>query len=127
MTKDELFALLREALKKLEAADLWHPPGECRCIGCNIARPIDAALAAHDAVPPSEEKVESEVVWRNTPDGEDAVVNNVVLSVWGWRAGWAWQSKPLAEPSYLNRTEMGLSKTLDEAKSAAIAAARGMR
>lgn len=84
---------------------------------------IDAALAAHDAVLACEKKVE----WRNTPDGEDAVINNVVLSVWGWRGGWAWQSKPLAEPSYLNRTEMGLSNTLDEAKSAAIAAARGMR
>ena len=122
MTNAELLDLMREARESI-AQDFDSGPAGRRTL-LDLLKRIDAALAEHaDSATP----VVESVVWRNTPDGEDAVVNNAVLSVWGWRGGWAWQRKPLAEPSYLNRTESGLSTTLDEAKSAAIAAARGMK
>ena len=128
--KHDPWALLREAREVVHAGVTaarsiayaqWSPEQHRAEV---LRDRIDAALAEH--ADSAQRAVES-VVWRNNPDGEDAVVNNAVLSVWGWIGGWAWQRKPLAEPSYLNRTESGLSKTLDEAKSAAIAAARGLK
>ena len=120
--KHDPWALLAQAREALVRAEnrMMAPPHQVP----DVIQRIDAALAeSRDSATP----VVESVVWRNTPDGEDAVVNNAVLGVWGWRHGYAWECKPLAGPSWSHRTESGLSKTPDEAKSAAIAAARGMK
>lgn len=106
------WALLREAREDLALAhaDL-DALRQTRKMSTLTAR-IDAALAEHDAVPPGE------VMWKS--DGGAGLQSNVGdyrLSTFNLRnGGWLW--------SVENRIPV---LTLDEAKSAAIAAARGMR
>ena len=105
------WALLREAR-------------ECVVGRCNtdLRDRIDAALAEHDAVPPSEEKVEWHTYERST------VLDGIICTIgyspvadhedpWWWRVQHAENRK----------WKFDRVKTEAEAKSAAIAAARGMR
>lgn len=80
---------------------------------------IDAALAEHDAVPPSEEKVE----WReHVGRSHETVISNARLN-----DSQMVVFSPKDERWYWEVTRFGDGNTEDEAKSAAIAAARGMR
>lgn len=75
---------------------------------------IDAALAAHDAVPPSEETVE----WKTEMGLHATTVNGVNIAVFPMTEDGRWTAAlHVADPF----------DTLDEAQRAAIAAARGMR
>ena len=88
--------------------------GECSCVACDI----DAALAAHDAVPPSEERVD----WWSQSQ-QEASMGQTLLRV--WCAGpntWRWTAW---SPEIFHKS--GMAATLDEAKAAAIAAARGLK
>lgn len=127
MTNAELVALLREARDFMRQAATSRGPcpdcTECDHRDAIIAK-ADAALAAHDAVLPSEEDVE----WESGTDYEgktfaSAQVKDVAIEVNGWdRAGtrFYWRI-------FSTLDEEGRADTLEEAKSAAIAAARGMR
>ncbi len=85
----------------------------------DLLKRIDAALAVHDAVPPSEEKVEwiSYGDWceksSNKFDGFQLTVRAHALP----GGPWHWEAPRCS----------GYAATKDEAKSAAIAAARGLK
>ena len=106
MTNAELLALLREAQAQAESVD---------GLSVALSRRIDAALAEHDAVPPSEDKVE----WRRTQTGPTVFVAHLNDADMALRVDW--------ERWYWKVTREGHTTTLDEAKAAAIAAAKGMR
>lgn len=77
---------------------------------------IHAALAAHDAVPPSEEKVE----WMpNGPRGLSGYLKGRVekASAYQTKDGLWWASA----------SDIGPFETLDDAQRAALSAARGMK
>lgn len=110
MTKEEMVALLRDAQEFL-----GHGlPCTTVCGECIVAARIDAALAEHDTVPPGE------VEWDRGPHGwvHDDGVNE--LRVYRLGGEWRW----VTDVAY--RVD-GTAQMLDEAKSAAIAAARGMK
>ena len=116
--KHDPWALLREARESMGVlVDVgWIPAEmsnvESRAVEC-IKR-IDAALAEHDAVPPSEVGVE----WRlaNRPHVFLAHLNDADMAL---RVDW--------DRWYWKVTREGHTNTLDEAKAVAIAAAKGMR
>lgn len=115
------WALLREARESMGVlVDIgWIPAemsnAESRAVEC-INR-IDAALADHEAIPPSKEKVE----WKRQVQTLRFADKKIIL--WAFGDGtWGWgltgvEQKPV----------QGNCATEAEAKSAAIAAARGMR
>lgn len=123
--KHDPWALLREARDELSvlASYVGHPDTVWPNVGLKTTAKchkimrdrIDAALAAHDAVP------SSEVKWRQPCYGshiyDDGIFRHKV-ELWGSK--WRW----FVAIDY--RTD-GFSPSLDEAKAAAIAAARGMR
>lgn len=125
MTNTELLALLREARDSValdaETAGNSRFASEDERVSGLLAR-IDAALAAHDAVPPSEEKVEWKLIDIDYPmhhancEGAELVVfpnlfpANDAESLWRWKVG-----------------RQGYTNDFDEAQRAALAAARGMR
>jgi hypothetical protein len=91
----------------------------------NLAARVEAALAAHrDEVPAQDsatDVVESKTRW--WPSHQETVIDGACMRVWlqdaeNW--GW-WVLKGLGV------RDTGFAKTEAEAKSAAIAAARGMR
>jgi len=109
MTAAELVALLREARDQLVGV-----PGMGRATQ-TIAR-IDAALAER------QDSAQNAVEWR--PADQRVFLDNVSLRVvhhtdglWVWSVYW-----PLS-----HRTEQGRVATEEEAKSAAIAAAKGLK
>ena len=113
------WALLRQAQGWIGYWPLNKPEAGAEA----LKKRIDAALAEHDAVPPSEEKVDSAtpvVEWRADGFGRAAMVGNASLSVWSWKDGWAWSCERHGETT-------GVAKNEEAAKSAAIAAARGMK
>ncbi len=119
MTLDEAVALLREARDFMRQAAISRGPcpdcTECDYRDAIIAK-ADAALAEHDAVPPSEEKVE----WiPNGPRGLSGYLKGRVekASAYQTKDGLWWASA----------SDIGPFDTLDEAQRAALAAARGMR
>lgn len=95
----------------VETADLLEV--ELRDARAEVER-LKSALAAHDAVPPSEEKVE----WETTALGNDyhRQGNMLLMVVQTLDGNWDWET----------RVE-GYADTEAEAQRAAIAAARGMR
>jgi hypothetical protein len=111
MTNAELVALLREARES--HCPSWR-------FRCGICSRIDAALAAHadSATPVVEWRLgddcdEDFVYYEAYPDS-DTGVDAVRFKDGKWR--WT-----------MSREQQGYCDTLDEAKSAAIAAARGLR
>lgn len=116
MGNAELVALLREARDAVEWDFDWseHSQASDRKVALDLLARIDAALAVHDAVPPSEVEVE----WRlaNRPHVFLAHLNDADMAL---RVDW--------DRWYWKVTREGHTFTLDEAKSAAIAAAKGMR
>ena len=117
MTNAELLDLLREARKFVVDAERlwieWDNEQEERAVVSMLAR-IDAALAEPlDSATPV-------VEWRNDGFGRSAVVGNAGLRAWAWKGVWAWSCERHSEST-------GVAKSEDEAKSAAIAAARGLK
>ena len=112
MTNDELVALLREAQGWIGYWPLTKPEA-----GAEILKNrIDAALAEHD--------VEDKVEWTQDALGYYARVKvEAEIEVFQDLSGeWQWNRTALSDVR-----RHGSANTLDEAKSAAIAAARGMR
>lgn len=110
------WALLREARDFMrEVADARGPCPDCT--ECDhrdaIIAKVDAALAAHDAVPPGE------VVWHMT--GSPVGTLTADLGDWVLRVRWDGQD------AAWDATRYGRESDEKKAKSAAIAAARGMR
>ena len=123
MTNAELLELLREARYACESLE-FEPCSENRRHALDTKARIDAALAAHrDEVPAQDsakEVVEFKPRW--WPAQQETLVNEACVRVWlqdaenwGW---WVFKS--------LGVRDTGFAKTEDEAKSAAIAAARGL-
>lgn len=120
--KHDPWALLREARGMLSS----YPQDSNEV--CTMLGRIDAALATHDVVPPSEEKVE----WEEGTDYEkkpwyEAWIGHIGLHI----RRWPWRSHKEPEVFYWHvwspLDEDGQAATLDEAQRAAIAAARGMK
>ena len=88
---------------------------------CKVRDRIDAALAEHaDSATPV---VESDALWW-TPSSHRAKEGECDLHVWRMSLEeWGWNTYVFLE----REVESGVCATLAEAKSAAIAAARGMR
>jgi hypothetical protein len=104
MTIDEAVALLREARMFIALSGYGKAP---------LAR-IDRALAAHDAEP---EAVETEAVEWEPCDGFSRTIRvPFTLEVQRMGRFWEWQA-----------IELGVTRTEDEAKAAALRAARRMR
>ncbi len=122
--KHDPWALLREARDELSvlASYVGHPDTVWPNVGLKTTAQchkimrdrIDAALAAHDAVPPGEEAVE----WQTDAFGLDyhRQGNMLLMVVQTLDGNWGWET----------RVE-GYAATEAEAKAAAIAAAREMR
>ena len=113
--KHDPWALLRQAQGWIGYWPLNKPEAGAEA----LKKRIDAALAKHDAVPPSE------VVWKTTyhdPVFHEAdLTDDLCLSVLENPHGrFYWSAQ-------LQTQKNGYANTLDEAKSAAIAAARGMK
>lgn len=108
------WALLREARESLDKASRSSWDTEVVGDVAGTRNRIDAAFAAHDAVPPSEEKVE----WQTDAFGNDYVKQGNVLSMVAKTldGNWGWET----------RVE-GYADTEAEAQRAAIAAARRMK
>jgi hypothetical protein len=105
MTIDEAVALLREAQDRAESVD---------GLGDKLIRRIDAAIAAHNAEP---EAVETEAVEWEPCDGFSRTIRvPFTLEVQRMGRFWEWQA-----------IELGVTRTEDEAKAAALRAARRMR
>ena len=123
MTNAELLNLLREARKfVVDAKRLWiewDNEQEERAVVSMLAR-IDAALAEHA------DSATSVVEWRLGDDCDEDFVyyeaypdSDTGVDVVRFKGGkWRWT---------MSREQQGYCDTLDEAKSAAIRAARGMR
>lgn len=113
MTLDEAVALLREARDYVGFLPT-RPDGIERAL--SIQARIDAALAAHDAEPEAVEWVEySDGDMMAYPGGGDS------LAVSRQEDGrWQWNTE-------IDREEAGVCDTVDEAKAAALKAARGLR
>lgn len=119
MTNTELVELLRDTRRwvghNLDCTSV--------CDECVLAARIDAALAEHDAVPPSEAK------WR--PIGVFGDVDEYVATI--GHVNMTVHAEPVSSTGDLlwevrhTYAASGTAPTLDEAKSAASAAARGMR
>jgi hypothetical protein len=119
--KHDPWALLREA-KQIIAANrlmLGHYSGAREVE--RLEDRIDAALAEHaDSATPV---VESDDLWW-TPSSHRAKEGKYEMHVWRMSLKqWGWSTCVYQEREVGN----GLCNTLDEAKSAAIAAARGMK
>lgn len=111
----DLWALLREA-----RGHVFNWPDYTVVQKRSLLDRIDAALAAHDVVPPSEEKVE----WTQDALGYYArVMVEAEIEVFQDLSG-EWQWNRTAASSVQPH---GHAATLDEAQRAALAAARGMR
>jgi hypothetical protein len=115
MTNAELLDLLREALPFVETVKSDGVFGADGRASALFAR-IDAALAER------QDSAQNAVEWR--PSDQRVFLDNVSLRVvhhtdglWVWSVYW-----PLS-----HRTEQGRAATEEEAKSAAIAAAKGMK
>ena len=111
MTIDEAVALLRDAREWL-----GHGlPCATVCGECIVIARIDAALAAHDEEPKAVEWFACGDNWA-AGGGKPGLVLDVVKLV----DGWSWKAE-----SHLRAG--GYADTLDEAKAAALRAARRMR
>ncbi len=117
MTNSELIALLREVRHVVDGLESCYPRDD-------LLDRIDAALAAHVA----EERVE----WEEGTDYEkkpwyEAWIGHIGLHI----RRWPWRSHKEPEVFYWHvwspLDEDGQAATLDEAKAAAIAAARKTR
>lgn len=121
MTKKEMVALLREARDAVEWDFDWseHSQASDRKVALDLLSRIDAALAEHDA----EERADSAtpvVEWEQRQGSyihDDGVSE---LRVYLWGDEWHWHT-------VVEHRASGTCATEDEAKAAAIAAARGMR
>lgn len=115
MTLDEAVALLREALMaiRLPCVSGGWP---CGCETCETKTRIDAALAAHDAEPEA-------VEWVEYSDGDLMAYpgDGNILSVRKREDGrWQWNTE-------IDREDGGFCATVEEAKAAALKAARSAR
>ena len=111
MTIDEAVALLREARKVFR--ERQYDAGWCDEYD-RLADRIDRALAAHDAEP---EAVETEAVEWEPCDGFSRTIRvPFTLEVQRMGRFWEWQA-----------IELGVTRTEDEAKAAALKAARSAR
>ena len=113
MTNTELIELLREARKVVAYPFITVEHHQL------LAR-IDAALAAHAAVPPSEETVEwiSYGDWCEKSSNKFDGFFQLTIRAHALPGGpWHWEAP----------RRSGYAPTKDEAKAAAIAAARGMK
>jgi hypothetical protein len=121
MTNAELIDLLREATSYLDdvvrsAPEKWKWTDEQREAN-DLMHRIDAALAGHA------DSAQSAVEWCAVGDTWATAypVDGVEMTVMRWADGpWKWWTK-------LETSAQGTASTEEEAKSAAIAAARGMR
>jgi hypothetical protein len=118
MTNEKLLDLLREARVFVGFCPTTQE-GIDRV--CEVRDCIDAALAAHRDEVPAQDSAKDVVEWR--PSDQRVFLDGVSLRVvhhtdglWVWSVYW-----PLS-----HRTEQGRVATEAEAKSAAIAAARGL-
>lgn len=119
--KHDPWALLREAREDLALAHADLDALRQTRKMSTLTDRIDAALAEHDAVPPSGEQVDSArpfVEWETDAFGNDYVKQGNVLSmvVQTLDGNWGWET----------RVE-GYADTEAEAQRAALLAARGMR
>lgn len=122
MTNAELLNLLREAREAVEWDFDWseHSQASDRKVALDLLTRIDAALAEHaDSATPVVEWClgdncdEDFVYYEAYPDSDTGVdAGRFKDGKWRWT---------------MSREQQGYCDTLDEAKSAAIAAARGMR
>ena len=110
MTIEQAVALLRDAREFL-----GHGlPCATVCDECIVIDRIDAALAAHDAEPKA---VETEAVEWEPCDGFSRTIRvPFTLEVQRMGRFWEWQA-----------IELGVTRTEDEAKAAALRAARSAR
>ena len=124
MTNAEMLALLREAADHMKA--IAKDRGPCPdCVSCDrgldITTRIDAALAEHaDSATPV---VESDDLWW-TPSSHRAKEGKYEMHIWRMSLKqWGWSTYAYQE----REVGSGLCNTLEEAKSAAIASARGLK
>lgn len=119
MTNAELLSLLREAQEALYADHgLMRDSFKCDCRTCSLRKAIDAALAAHEAEAP--DSATPVVEWKERQGCyiHDDGVNELRVYLWGGE--WHWKT-------VVEYRADGTRATEAEAKTAAIAAARGMR
>jgi len=122
MTADP-WALLREARGRIGSCECGDEACEPTAV---FVRRIDAALAAHLDEVPAQDSATDVVEWRLGDDCDEEFVyheaypdSDTGLDVVRFKDGkWRWT---------MSREQQGYCDTLDEAKSAAIAAARGMK
>lgn len=118
------WTLLREARESLDKASRSSWDTEVVGDVAGTRNRIDAALAAHDAVPLSEETVDvDDSFWKDEAHRTVIDKNHVLVQRTNVRC-WYWNVNRESDGLSLGR---GTAPTLDEAKAAAIAAARGMR
>ena len=124
MTNAELPDLLREAKRLLPRCGTFVYP--CDCMVCKVKVGINAALAERqDSATPVVEPVEMRWDWHevNSPNRLAALLMDGTRvechrANYNGVMGWSWNA--LIQP-------VGFAPTIEEAKSAAIAAARRMR
>jgi hypothetical protein len=125
VTNVEIIALLREA-----RGHVFNWPDYTVAQKRSLLDRIDAALAAHEAeerVDSATPVVESDIWW--SPSSHRASKGKCDLHVWRMNLKeWGW-STTVYRDHERGREDLGngVCNTLDEAKAAAIAAARGMR
>jgi hypothetical protein len=118
MTNAELLDLLREARKFVGFCPTTQ---EGMDIVCKVRDRIDAALAAHQDSATS--VVESDALWW-TPSSHRAKEGKLELHVWRMSLEeWGWSTYVFLE----REVGSGVCATESEAKSAAIAAAKGLK
>jgi hypothetical protein len=125
MTNSELLDLLREARETMrDFAENWDCDTDahkyrttCRvCAAKEAQRRIDAALAERQDSATDAVESNDSVLW----DVTGATCNGLRLVCEEWKGRWAWCIEGVTHLA-------GECDTLDEAKSAAIAAARGLK